>query len=98
MRILDLAFKKQPVIVLDEKDNRAERKALSELRRLGEHIYIRTGRRTYTRIEHCTRAQIDNYNWEQIRSAKTHYQNTLKPVREYLTEEQLRELMEGLKL
>jgi hypothetical protein len=77
------------------KDNRRFRKVMSDLRKQGI-LFIPLGRNgDYKRIEHCTQHEIDRYANEQIKSLITQYNNTVKPLKNYINSEMLKELHEG---
>lgn len=76
------------------KDEREIRKAISELRKEGI-IFIPVGNHTYADVDkHETLKQkAREFAQEQKNALITQYRNTLKPLSQYLTEADKRELM-----
>lgn len=76
------------------KDERAVRKALSELSKEGI-IFIPIAPRTYRKIELCTDKQIEDYYLTQLSSMNTQYFQRLKPLADRIKKERLNELHQG---
>ena len=89
-------IRNKDIIVLepDTDRNRGQRKMLSDLRKEGI-IFIPIGNFTYKRIEKCDREQIDKYINTQIASMNSQYFSTIKPIKDYMTDEQLKRLHFG---
>lgn len=71
----------------DYPNERAVREVLSELRKDG-HIFIKSdlGKGVYVDIEKASKSEIAKYNRAQIRHFKTHYFNTMLPLKKYVSE------------
>lgn len=74
--------------------NRNQRRVLAELREQGI-VFIPVGEYRYKRIEKCKREEVDKYINERIASLRSQYFRSLKPVKDYMTEKQLKELHLG---
>lgn len=90
----DLLNRFPEYINLGDEDDRAKRNFISKLRKRNI-IYISVGKREYRLIDCCTKEQVEKYINTQIKSMQTQYFNTLKPVKNYMTKEQLDFLHNG---
>lgn len=78
-------------------DERQVRDIISQLRKEG-HIYIPIASKTYRNIKYCSMAQIEHYVRTQIAHMKTQYFNTLRPLKNHLSDLKLKEMIEQLDL
>jgi DNA-binding transcriptional regulator YhcF (GntR family) len=74
------------------KDERAIRKAISELRKEGI-IYIPAGTYKYLRVEAGMTKEVEQFVAKQIKHLATQYFNTVKPLRDYVSDEKLIDMM-----
>ena len=78
-------------------DERWIRKVISEARKEGI-IYIPIKSYVYRKIEYCSIDQIESYVRKQIAHMRTQYFNTLRPLRDRLSDMKLKEMVEQLNL
>ena len=74
-------------------NERAVRRAISELRKEGV-IFIPTDETgVYVRIDYATSDLVSRYLHSQIESVKTQLKNTMLPLREYVKDQKLEKLI-----
>lgn len=73
----------------DYPNARSVREVLSELRKDG-YIFIKSdiGKGVYVAIEKASKSEIAKYAHAQIRHFKTHYFNTVLPMKQYVEEQE----------
>lgn len=85
------------VITRHSRDERQVRDIISQLRKEG-HIYIPIASKTYRNIKYCSMKQIEHYVRTQISHMRTQYFNTLRPLKNHLSDLKLQEMIEQLDL
>jgi len=83
-----VAYRDKITLINDSDRNRYQRRAISELRKEGI-VFVPIGNFVYKRIELCTREQKDKFINTHTASLRTQYLNTLKPLKDHMTKEQL---------
>ena len=90
-----IEFNKDDIIRMFGVNERFVRRVISDLRANKTNpavfipIYKKGQSGVYRRIENCTQEQIDRYIATQSASIKSHYFNTLKPLKNHMTDEHL---------
>ena len=90
-----IEFNKDDIIRMFGVNERFVRRVISDLRAQKTNpivfipVYKKDQSGVYKRIEHCTSEQIDRYIATQSASIKSHYFNTLKPLKNHMSDEHL---------
>lgn len=85
------------VITRHSRDERQTRDIISQLRKEG-HIYIPIASKTYRNIKYCTIEQIESFVRTQIAHMRKQYFNTLRPLKNHLSDMKLQTMIEQLNL
>jgi len=85
------------IVTKGSKQEREMRKIISEARKEG-HIYIPIASKTYRNIKYCTIEQIESFVRTQIAHMKKQYFNTLRPLKNHLSDLKLQTMIEQLNL
>ena len=79
------------------RDERKTRGIISQLRKEG-HIYIPIASKTYRNIKYCTIEQVESFVRTQIAHMRKQYFNTLRPLKNHLSDLKLQAMIEQLNL
>ena len=93
MKLKDV-IREREVVKFTNGDNRAIRKAMSELRAEGI-IFVPIGDWIYKRTENCTNEEKEAFYRKQLSHLNTQYFQTVKPIQNHLRKDFLEEVHEG---
>ncbi len=85
-------LRKQTRVATDNQDERIVRQAISELRK-ENIIFIPVGTKVYARVDETMTDDVEQFVATQIKHLKTQYFNTVKPLRNYVSDEKLKSMM-----
>jgi hypothetical protein len=80
------------VVNTKNKNGRVMRTAMSELRKEGV-IFVPLGKFNYFKVDETMTDDVERFLKKQIKHLKTQYFNTVKPLRNYVSDEKLKSMM-----